>query len=426
MSRRGFLFNLFCATAFCVEAPRVSGGESVRGVEQAHHEMWRRFVDRHGIIVDFTDLDGRVELPTPAECREGKPNALGWFQPIENGAMFNGLYMDAAVERWRRTGADADAGSARRLMEGLLKLASISELKGFVGRGVSMDGISHYPMGSNDQTMPWFFGLWRYLDSGIATAFERERIVAKLVETAEAVAALGWRMPAERPFGTRGSFAGFSFDTAPRLLFVAKLLHKVTGDPKWDALYRKSLDERGGKENASRRELCEKGMVFDYAKTHNWTSCTVVGALRGLWEMEQEPGLKAGYARGLRASADLAAESLAEAFRFERADESVFSQDWRTPMMPLWQPQTTEQQAQEMAIKQLSAFTKTAPRRQKETAWIREPVSAAWIVTLCPDEEYVRTRKDEILRMASHFDYAKLYYCTFFWIEAAWERCQRL
>ena len=148
--------------------------------------------------------------------------------------------------------------------------------------------------------------------------------------------------------------------------------------------------------------------------------------MRGLLEMEQEPGLKAGYARGLRASADLAAESLAEAFRFERADESVFSQDWRTPMMPLWQPQTTEQQAQEMAIKQLSAFTKTAPRRQKETAWIREPVSAAWIVTLCPDEEYVRTRKDEILRMASHFDYAKLYYCTFFWIEAAWERCQRL
>lgn len=422
VSLSGVLFAMACVAA----SPALPAAEPAAGVELAHREMWRRFIDRHGVIVDFTDLEGRVELPTPEECRAGKPNALGWFQPIENGAMFNGLYMDAAIERWRRTGAEADAASARRLMGGLLKLASISEVKGFVGRGVSSDGVSHYPMGSNDQTMPWFFGLWRYLDSGIATAIERDRIVGKLLETAEAIMSLGWRMPAEQPFGTRGSFAGFSFDTSPRLLFVVKLLHNITGDSKWEALYLKSLDERGGKDNASRRELCEKGMVFDYAKTHNWTSCTVVGALRGLWEMERDTSLKAVYARGLRASAELAAESLSEAFKFDRGDESIFSQDWRSPMMPLWQPQVTEQQAQEMAIKQLGAFIKTSPRRQKETAYVREPTSAAWIVSLCPDDDYVRSRKPDILRMAAHFDYAKFYYSTFFWIEAAWERCQRL
>ena len=78
-------------------------------MEQAHSEMWRRFVNKHGVILDFTDLDGSVSLPTPEECREGKPNALGWWAPIENGAMFNGLYMDATVNRWRHTKSPADA-----------------------------------------------------------------------------------------------------------------------------------------------------------------------------------------------------------------------------------------------------------------------------------------------------------------------------
>ena len=115
-------------------------------------------------------------LPTPEELRDGKPNALGWWAPIENGAMFNGLYMDAAVNRWKRTKSEEDANKARKLMEGLLLLNSISEVKGFVGRGVTTDGKSHYPMGSNDQTLPWFVGLWRYFDSGLATDEEKRQI----------------------------------------------------------------------------------------------------------------------------------------------------------------------------------------------------------------------------------------------------------
>ena len=76
---------------------------AVDSVKQAHTEIWRRFIDQHGIMIDFAALDGSVSLPTPDECREGKPNALGWWTPIENGAMFNGMYMDAAVNRWKET-----------------------------------------------------------------------------------------------------------------------------------------------------------------------------------------------------------------------------------------------------------------------------------------------------------------------------------
>jgi hypothetical protein len=59
-------------------------------VEQAHSEIRRRFIDKHGVMIDFTALDGSVSLPTPEECRSDKPSALGSWSPIENGAVFNG------------------------------------------------------------------------------------------------------------------------------------------------------------------------------------------------------------------------------------------------------------------------------------------------------------------------------------------------
>ncbi len=311
---------------------------------------------------------------------------------------------------------------ARRLMEGLLFLNSISDVKGFVGRGVSTDGKSHYPMGSNDQTLPWFYGLWRYWQSGLATPREKQRIQTHLRETAEIIVKLGWKMPAKPPFNTRGSFAGFSFGSVTRQLFVMKLMHTVTGDSRWDVMYRASLEQRGGKENASKREVCAKGMVFEDGRTHNWTSCCEVAALRGLWEMETETTLKATFAKGLRASAELAAQSLPLALQFDPHNPAPFSQDWRKAMLPLWKPQTTENDAQTLAGQQLREFVKLSPRRNKETAFIREPTSAAWIVTLCPDAALVKQHAQAIERVISRYDYTRLYLCTFFWVESAWWR----
>ena len=389
--------------------------------EQGHTEIWRRFIDSYGIMIDFADLDGQVSLPTPEECQAGKPNALGWWSPIENGAMFNGLYMDAAVNRWKRTKSLDDAAKARKLMEGLLLLNSISEVKGFVGRGVCADGKSHYPMGSNDQTMPWFLGLWRYWESGIATAGEKQRIAKHLVETAEEIVRLGWQMPAEEPFKVRGSFNGFHFEEAARMLFTMKMLHRVTGNEKWRAMYEAELEKCGGEKNLSKRELCAGGMVFWYSKNHNWTSCAAVGGLRGLWELETDAELKVDFEKGLVASAQRAADWLSLAQQFDNEDTSRFEMDWRV-MNNEWKPQQTEHEAVALAQGQLKNFIKLAPRRSKETAFVREPTAAAWIVTLCPDAVILKAFAAEVEKVIAHYDYTKLYYSQFFWVEMAWER----
>ena len=294
-----------------------------QGAEQAHTEIWRRFIDEHGVMLDFTDRDGTVDLPTPEECRAGKPNALGWWAPIENGAMFSGSYLEMTVNRWEQTKDDADVANARRLVKGLLLLNSISDVPGFVGRGVSTDGRSHFAMGSDDQTFPWFLGLWRFHQSDLATEEERERIRQHFETTANALVELDWRIPAEEPFGTRGSYAGFEFDDVARKLFVLRAMHSVTGDSAWEEQYRQALGERGGEDNLTRREIAERGMYFWYAKRHNWTSASSVGGLRGLWEMEDEPELKAAFARGLSASAELAAQSLDLALRYDPAETGL-------------------------------------------------------------------------------------------------------
>jgi hypothetical protein len=417
MTRR----TLFAALFAISSTTELLAIEPATAAEQAHSEIWRRFIDKYGIMIDFADMEGKVSLPTPEECKAGKPNALGWWAPIENGAMFNGLYMDAAVNRWNRTKSAEDASKARKLMEGLLLLNSISEVKGFVGRGVSTDGKSHYPMGSNDQTMPWFLGLWRYWESELATKEEKQRIAKHLVETAEEIVRLGWRMPAEEPFKFRGSFNGFHFEEAARMLFTMKMLHRVTGDEKWRTMYEAELEKRGGERNLSKRELCAGGMVFWYSKHHNWTSCAAVGGLRGLWELETDAAIKADFAQGLVASAKLAAEWLSLAQQFDNADTSYFEMDWRV-MNKDWKPQQTEQEAQDLAQVQLKNFMKLAPRRGKETAFIREPSAAAWIVTLTTDQAQFKQLTPAVESVIAHYDYTKLYYSQFFWVEMSWER----
>ena len=101
---------------------------------------------------------------------------------------------------------------------------------------------------------------------------------------------------------------------------------------------------------------------------------------------------------------------------------STFSTDWRAAMMPLWKPQQTEQEAEDLAHLQLREFLKLSPRRGKETAFIREPTAAAWIVTLCPDANVVQRHAADLERVIAHYDYAQLYYWTFFWVEGAWWR----
>ena len=397
-------------------------------VEKAHTEIWRRFVDEHNVVLDYCDLDGRIIRPTPQDCREHKPSALSWGVPNEDGPMFNGLYLDAMCNRWKLTRNETDRQKARRLVDGLLFLASVGSTPGFIARGVATDGKTTYPMGSNDQTTPWLYGLWRYVREGLAEPAERGRLVAKFCEQVKVLDASGWRMPCDGgPSKYRGDFTKPTWESAPRLLFVMKAMYEFTGDPQWQRRYLDAANEKVGKAQRGRLEICRTGMVFDPGQgaRHSWTGSEGVICLRALWEMENDLAMRGAYAQGLRASAELSSKSLPICHEFDVNGKEHFEHDWRV-MNEAWRPQDSEAETVAVALAGLKVQHRASPRMHLEKDYVREPCFAAWVVTLCPDNALVLRHRRAILDVINHYRYNRLYLSQFFPVESAWYRLQQL
>lgn len=88
----------------------VSPERVAAAVEQAHAILWSKFIGDDRLIHDYVG-----ELPGPEDCRLGRPDAIGWWSPIENGPMFTGTYLAAICERARRSKASTDHAQAPRL-----------------------------------------------------------------------------------------------------------------------------------------------------------------------------------------------------------------------------------------------------------------------------------------------------------------------
>ncbi|MFA6100844.1 MAG: hypothetical protein WCV67_09450 [Victivallaceae bacterium] len=414
-------FLLFLTTAALAqgEAMRLKRSAS-EAVEEAHRALWSKFVDRHGIILDFIG-----EIPTPQDCATGKPNALGWFCPIENGPMFTGLYLPAACERARRSGASADKDNARKLAQGLLKCASVSDVPGMIVRGMATDGQSHYPLGSDDQTHPWFLGLHAYWKSGIPSAAEKAEIVRKVKEVADVLDKNGWKCPCDGSFKGqfRGGFKGELFRDAARYLFMLKAVHEMTGDPVWLERYTRAQTERPGKRGLTRLEICAAGYGPDIeflkwnrrAWPHwNWIFVGSQASLRQLAGMETDATIKAQFQAGLAAGAREALTGIAECVKFDNNDTKTFgSANWRQ-VYSKWVPQKT--QAEAMKLSESGDNKKKGERDGYEHQFMNAPLAAAAIVALAGDP----ARRDAVERAICHYDYQKIYGSRFFFAECAY------
>lgn len=387
-----------------------------QAVEQAHSELWRRFVDPHGIIRDFVG-----ELPTPEDCALGKPNAIGWWSPIENGPMFTGLYLPAACERASRSGDSSDKEQARRLAQGLLKCASVSDVPGFIARGVGSDGVCHYPLSSDDQTHPWFYGLHAYYKSNLPTADDRQMIATKVKEVADALDATRWRIPCEGAFKGefRGGFQGHLFRDAVRYLFILRATYDITGDRVWLDRYQKALTERPGHAGKTRGEICAEGYPFDREAIKNidqsqlWIYVGCQASLAKLISMETDATLLTHYRAGLAVNARNALPAISAHTSFENNDTKVFGNaDWRA-VYSTWFAQPTQADAEKLA--KISDPAKRGERKGYESRWMRNPLAAAAIVAMIGDG----TEREAIERALRHYDYSKLNMAEFFFAECA-------
>jgi hypothetical protein len=440
------LGSVLCGS-LCAAGAGPAADDEQRSVEQAHRELWRRFMSPHGTLYDYTALDGTVLVPSPEECAASQPNALGWWTPIENGAFFGGLYLDALCNRWRATRTAAAADEAHRVAQGLLKLAEAGTTPGFIARGFAADGRSHYAASSSDQTYPWFYGLWRYAQCGLPDRAGRARVAATMERVALGLEAQHWQMPCDRAgFGHFGRWAGGfasahgtlsgaepQFDAATRFLFVLRALHQVTGKARWLELYRAQLAATPPGTDQTRLQICAAGVHYvapgeppRYPESPPlWTSASSQAALRALLEMEDAAGVRAQFQRGLDANAASAARFIANFRSYANGNPLAFDIQWRA-LNAAWKPQPDIGAAVQLATVQYRAWNKQSPRRVAEADQMRDPLFAAWIVALAGQARLSAQAREEMRGALTHYRWETLHTCLFFMAECVhWQLRQQ-
>lgn len=416
-------------------------------MEQAHQEIWRRFISPHGTFYDYAGPDGTILLPTAEECAASKPNALGWWTPIENGGFFGGLYLDALCRRWRTTRDAVAAEKTRKIAGGLLRLAEVGSSPGFVARGLAGDGTSHYAASSSDQTYPWFYGLWRYATSGLPEAAERQRVATAMERVAIGLETNAWKMPCDQNgfghfghwsggfAGTRGTLSGAEpqFDAAVRFLFVLRALHQVTGKARWLELYQARLAEAPPGGTRTRLQICAQGVQYvapgeppRYPESPPiWTSASSQAGLRALMEMEDDSSIRHQFQCGLDANANGAARFISRFRDYDNSNTLAFDINWRA-LNDLWKPQAEIGEAVQLATRQYSAWNRLSPRRVAEADGMRDPLFAAWIVALSGNAQLIASAREDIRGALTHYRWERLHTCLFFMAECVHWQLQDL
>ena len=409
------VLSLACALSFTMTA-KAQHDTIASAVEQVHGEVWRTLVDQYGIIHDYAG-----ELPTPEDCALGRPNAIGWWSPIEDGPMFTGMYLVAACERAKRTGDAKDKSNATKLAQGLLKCASVSDVPGMIVRGIGSDGRCHYPMGSDDQTHPWFYGLHAYIKSDIPSPQEREKVVAKMTEVANALQSTGWQCPCDGAFKGqfRGAFKGHLFRDAVRYLFMLRAMHEVTGQQIWLDRYQQALIEHPIKGGKTRSEICAAGYPLDREAIANidkyqlWIYVGSQGSIAKLAEFEKDETLRMPFLTGLEINATNAQAQIAAFHEFDNNDTKEFGNaNWRA-VHKVWFPQPTQADAAKLA--ETGDPKLKGPRKHYESSFMKNPLAACAIVAL---QGRTSDRK-EIEDAIRHYDYTKLHMAERFFAEFA-------
>lgn len=390
--------------------------------DKLNSQIFSRFIGKHGIMYDYAGLHGEVQLPSKEECEAMKPNALGWWTPIENGGFFNGLYLIEQCRRYVNSKNEKDKEHVRTLVRGLLLLQDAGRTPGFIARGVGSDGQSHYPCSSNDQVYPWYLGLDAYLNTDIPGAEERKEITARLERQTKNLQKNSWILCGDPAQGNPknfswGSFRPGDYVTSVHILVITELAARHTGKAEWRKLH-EQLRSQKLKNGQTVLQCVEAGP----AKMPAWSSWYMAGVQYGvrlLRDAEKNPEIRSAYQRALQKNAKLALPLIRLHRKFKIAGERPrFTPDWRS-MMPPWRPQLNAQEARKLAMEQQHIWhSEKSPALGEEKASLMPAASAAWNIVLTGDPGLLEQARPEIMAMLSRVRGKNLYYAaSLFYLE---------
>lgn len=335
----------------------------------------------------------------------------------------------------------ADAGPVAQLScgrggfaleaKGLLLCSEVCDTPGMICRGVGADGRCHYPLGSDDQTVPWFMGLDAYVRSGFCPDDLRARIVAKMSEVGLALEKTGWRLPCDGAFAGdfRGNLAsgGLPFRASTHYLFVLRSLADVTGAARWKTAYVRARDERYPCDGLAetRLDVCAYGAAFDGERSpkkfalkpsRTWIYVCNVDCLAQLAAREEDPSAAARYREGLVRSAQAVRGFLAAAKDYPNTAERPFRYaNWRAGWR--WREQGTQKDAEAVAWQ--GNWDVLGTRKDLERRTLTTPLAAAAICA------FAGTCGDEVDGVLAAYDYSTASISEFYLAPLAFETMER-
>lgn len=215
-----------------------------------------------GFLSPATDLcyGKRLDTPKGVAILESPENIAkeqvgeisrpwGYGAGIEDVALQNGYLLFALCDAYDTTGDPFFAELAKRIFQGMRRIATCSPVPGFVPRGPHPDGISYYRDSSTDQHTLFVCALWRYIHSPIASEEERAFARSCLLAVAARLERNGWVLKVEDD--SRTAHVGWNWSaktegSAGIFLSTLGAVADATGAPHWQERYRHFADEEDG------------------------------------------------------------------------------------------------------------------------------------------------------------------------------------
>ena len=298
--------------------------------EFLHEIVWKRFVRMpYGHVLDYAGKNGENVYPDEKMCADYFPNPQSWWTCIENGAFFTGLYAGMLAEKYKKNPDEKTKRELEILTDGLFLLEDVSDVDGFIARGVGTDGKSHYPLSSEDQVGPWVYGLWKVFDSGAMSEEYKGKIKTHLRRQMNGLVASDFLIPTEWDKNVWGGLRSGDFRACAKLLGSLYTAYAVTRDKifleKYNSL---AADKPDG--SLKRTEICSFGCAPDMVRNTGliqfWITCCAHLFLGELARLDKQN--TALYTKGQENSAATALKFLDDYKKFAETPAKDFDIDW--------------------------------------------------------------------------------------------------
>ena len=380
-------------------------------IKYFHDLVWRRFVRMpYGHVLDYSDAEGTLIVPTAEECEKAIPNPLGWWTPIENGAFFTGLYVRALLAKYNACPDEKTAEEIKILINGLYLLQDVGSVPGFIARGVADDGASHYPFSSEDQFTPWVLALYCFYKSELCDC--KENVRDRLLRAICAVRDNGWNIPCDVEglyycrWGSSTAWRGVC-----KMLFCARVIYELTGEKKDLELYQALAESHPADSIYTRLEIASHGYSHDLVAflgtKQNWICAC---AHFGLMELSRLDSENAKYFKsGLENNGITALGVIDDIKKYDNSKEG-FDVNWRR-INHLWEDYRNDvTRGLSIAMRENTYWlSEIVPHRKMEHEVLGNALFCALIAITCGEERITRCALEKLNANCGHVDWENMH-----------------